>query len=300
VEDLREKYDEMWQEVKALRAKDDVGLEAHELCLVPDVVIPPKFKLPEFEKYKGNTCPKLHLTMYARKMSAHARDDKLFIHCFLDSLADPASRWYMKLEKDKIRTFNELGRAFIQQYDYNGFLVPDREQLRAESQGDKESFRTYAMRWRELASQVVPQIGDPEMTKIFLKTLNPFYYRNMVAIAPNNFNDMVIMGMRLEEGIREGRLSIENGSSGSSSGGSSNGSAGGSSSGLSNGNKKFGNGYPRKNAQEVGMVTHGGSQPMYPNYPYVANVTPQMPLPRNLNYQPQRPQGPPPYYPPLY
>jgi len=46
------------------------GASAHEfgdavgLCLVPDVVIPPKFKVPEFEKYKGATCPKSHLTMY--------------------------------------------------------------------------------------------------------------------------------------------------------------------------------------------------------------------------------------------
>jgi hypothetical protein len=275
VEDLREKYDEMWQEMKALRAKDTAGPEAHELCLVPDVVISPKIKLPEFEKYKGNTCPKLHLIMYVRKMSAHAGDDKLLIHCFLDSLADPVSRWYMKLEKDKIRTFKELGRAFIQQYDYNGFLVPDREQLMAESQGDKESFMAYAMRWRELASQVVPTVGDPEMTKIFLKTLNPFYYRNMVTIAPNNFNDMVIMGMRLEEGVRKGRLTIDSGSSGSSSGGSSSGSSGGS----SNGNRKSGNGYPRKNTQEVGMVAHGGSQPVHPNYLYVANIAPQMPPP---------------------
>jgi hypothetical protein len=100
--------------MKALREKEAAGPEDHELCLVPDVVIPPKFKLPEFEKYKGNTCPRIHLTMYTRKMSAYAGVDKLLIHCFLDSLADPASRWHMKLEKDKIRTFNELGRAFIQ------------------------------------------------------------------------------------------------------------------------------------------------------------------------------------------
>ena len=32
--------------------------DAARLCLVPDVVIPPKFKVPEFEKYRGATCPK--------------------------------------------------------------------------------------------------------------------------------------------------------------------------------------------------------------------------------------------------
>jgi len=40
---------------------------AAELCLVLDVVIPPKFKFPEVEKYQRNTCPKNHITMYCRK-----------------------------------------------------------------------------------------------------------------------------------------------------------------------------------------------------------------------------------------
>ena len=34
-----------------------------DLCLVPDVVIHPKFKVPDFDRYKGTTCPKNHLKM---------------------------------------------------------------------------------------------------------------------------------------------------------------------------------------------------------------------------------------------
>jgi len=52
------------------------------LCLVPDVVIPPKLKVPEFEKYKGATCPKSHLVIYCRKMAAYAHDEKLLMHFF--------------------------------------------------------------------------------------------------------------------------------------------------------------------------------------------------------------------------
>ncbi|XP_019434637.1 PREDICTED: uncharacterized protein LOC109341238 [Lupinus angustifolius] len=54
---------------------------AFEMCQVPDVVFPPKFKTPEFEKYDDTSCPKSHLHMYARKMTAHHGNDKLFIHC---------------------------------------------------------------------------------------------------------------------------------------------------------------------------------------------------------------------------
>jgi len=69
VEGLQDTIDEMKREMKALRGKDAVGQNMYEFCLVPNVVVPPKFKVPDFNKYKGNTCPKVHLTMFSRKMS---------------------------------------------------------------------------------------------------------------------------------------------------------------------------------------------------------------------------------------
>ncbi|KAI5389174.1 hypothetical protein KIW84_074722 [Lathyrus oleraceus] len=51
------------------------------------------------------------------------------------------------------------------------------------------------------------------MTKIFLKTLSSFYYERMIASAPSDFTEMVNMGMRLEEGVREGWLTKDEGSS---------------------------------------------------------------------------------------
>ena len=66
---------------------------------------------------------------------------------------------------------------------------------------------------RELAAQIVPPLEEKEMTKIFLKTLSSFYYERMIASAPSDFTEMVNMGMRLEEGVREGRLTRDEGSS---------------------------------------------------------------------------------------
>jgi len=37
--------------------------DAYELRLADGLVIPPKFKVHEFEKYKRATCPKDHITM---------------------------------------------------------------------------------------------------------------------------------------------------------------------------------------------------------------------------------------------
>jgi len=36
-------------------------IKAAEMCLVPNIVIPKKFRVPEFVKYTGTQCPIIHL-----------------------------------------------------------------------------------------------------------------------------------------------------------------------------------------------------------------------------------------------
>ncbi|KAI5442500.1 hypothetical protein KIW84_011523 [Lathyrus oleraceus] len=87
MDDMKDQFLELRKELKTLRGKDLFGKSAAELCLVPNVKIPIKFKVPDFEKYKGNTCPLSHLVMYARKMSTQTDNDQLLIHYFQDSLS---------------------------------------------------------------------------------------------------------------------------------------------------------------------------------------------------------------------
>ena len=82
VESLHDTIDEMKREMKALRGKDVFRQNVQELCLVPIVVVPPKFKVPDFDKYIGNTCPRVHLTIYVRKMSTQAYNDQMLVHFF--------------------------------------------------------------------------------------------------------------------------------------------------------------------------------------------------------------------------
>ena len=61
-----------------------------ELCLIPDVTIPLKFKVLDFDKYKGISGLKNNLRMYCRRMGAYAKDEKLLMHFFQESLAGAA------------------------------------------------------------------------------------------------------------------------------------------------------------------------------------------------------------------
>ncbi|XP_058732964.1 uncharacterized protein LOC131604549 [Vicia villosa] len=210
-DDFKDQFQEMPKEIKALKGKNSFGKSAYDMCLVPNVKIPTKFKVPDFEK----------------KMATHTDDDKLLIHYFQDSLTGAALKWYMGLDSTHISSFDDLVEVFIRQYKYNVDMAPDRDQLRAMEQKEKESFKD----------------------------------------APTDFTEMVNMGMRLEEGVREGRLTMEFGSSTET--------------------KKYGNKFQKKWKDEtIAFAIDGGEsqnshsyQPLayqqapfisYDQYPYVA------------------------------
>lgn len=49
-------------------------INIRDLYLFLDLVIPPKFKSLECEKYDGKTFSILHITMYTRSMVAHIKN----------------------------------------------------------------------------------------------------------------------------------------------------------------------------------------------------------------------------------
>ena len=115
------------EKLKKIEGVNDLGsVDPRELSLVSDVVIPPKFKMPKFEKYDGTKCPENHLATYCNKMAGHARNEDLLIHVFFDNLTGAATQWYMKLRKDQIRTWRDLVRAFTGRYKHMLETASDR------------------------------------------------------------------------------------------------------------------------------------------------------------------------------
>ncbi|MCQ7416362.1 retrotransposon gag domain-containing protein, partial [Salmonella enterica] len=202
-----EKLEVLEERLRAVEGTSVFGnMDATQLCLVPDVVIPPKFKLPEFEKYDGTTCPKSHIVMYCRKMAAHVHNDKLLIHCFQDSLKGPAARWYMQLDSSHVVTWKNLADSFLKQYKHNIDLAPDRLDLQRMEKKSTEDFKDYAQRWRDTAAQVQPPLTDNELSVMFINTLRSPFYEHMVGSASTNFSDIMTIGERIEYGIKHGRI----------------------------------------------------------------------------------------------
>ena len=250
------------ERLKAVEGSESYGaLNPEDLCLVPGVVLPPKFKVPDFEKYNGNTCPKLHMAMYCQKMAAHTRDDKLLMHCFQESLTGGALRWYIHLDASCIKTWRDLANAFIAQYKHVTDLEVDRMTLLALRKESNEGFKTYARRWREKSMEVHPPLTERELTSMFIDTLKGVYYEKLVGNISGNFAYLVSSGERIEEGIKGGKLHGD-----------------GNEPPKKNPPKKEGNTQAIWPGDTTNQLTHGAQAPFYPGFyggapPMVAYAT---------------------------
>ena len=171
-----------------MEGSDVYGLvDTYKMSLVPDLVLPPKFKLPTFEKYDGTKCPSAHLYMYGRKMTGYTSNDNLLIHCFQDSLTGSVTRWYNLLSRDQIKSWTDLAKAFLVQYKHMTDTTLDRFSLQGMEKKTTKMFREYAHKWRDLAAQVQSPMTDKELNKMFLNTLKVPYYDRMIGNSNTNF-----------------------------------------------------------------------------------------------------------------
>jgi len=62
------------------------------------------------------------------------------------------------------------------------------------SKKSTETFKEYAQRWRELATQVEPPFPNNEMVAMFMGTLQSPLYEHMLDSVSSNFANIVIIG----------------------------------------------------------------------------------------------------------
>ncbi|XP_040940768.1 uncharacterized protein [Gossypium hirsutum] len=195
------------EKFKAMESADyHRGMDAKDLSLVPDLILPPKFKMPEFEKYDGTSCPDAHITMFCRRMTGYINNEQLLVHCFQDSLIGSAARWYNQLSRAEIHSWKDLAQAFIKQYRHVMDIAPDRIVLQNMEKKTNESFRQYARRWREVAAQVQPPLLENEITMLFINTLKAPFLNHMLGSATKSFSDIVMSGEMIENAIRSGKI----------------------------------------------------------------------------------------------
>ncbi|RDX58355.1 hypothetical protein CR513_62336, partial [Mucuna pruriens] len=102
--------------------------------------------------------------------------------------------------------------TFLKQYKYNVDMTSNRTQLQNMAKKENETFKGYAQRWREIATQVQPSLSKKELVTNFINTLQSPFYDRMIENLSSNFSYLVIIREKVEIGVRSGR-SAQGGSS---------------------------------------------------------------------------------------
>ncbi|XP_050909313.1 uncharacterized protein LOC127123099 [Lathyrus oleraceus] len=159
------------EKLKGMEGSNAIGLDVAEMCLVPSIIIPSKFKVPDFKKYKGESDPRTHIKAYCQKMDAYSDDGRLLMHFFQDSLSGASLEWYMQLEGTHIRSWKDMTEDLLKHFKYNRDMAPNHTQLQNLTQNSEETLKEYAQCWRELAARVQPPLLERELVDMFMGSL---------------------------------------------------------------------------------------------------------------------------------
>ncbi|XP_070025208.1 uncharacterized protein [Nicotiana sylvestris] len=171
--------EEMTQRVKSLeqQLKNMQGLAGQksivvkDLCVFPDVHLPPGFKTPKFENLTG-----------------------------------VASEWFLDQEISRWYVWDDMAQAFVKQFQYNIDIAPDRNSLSNLKKKPTESFREYAIKWRDQAARVKPPMDGHELITIFLQAQEPYYFQNMMSAVGKSFSEAIKIGEMVENGLKTGKI----------------------------------------------------------------------------------------------
>ncbi|XP_070022610.1 uncharacterized protein [Nicotiana sylvestris] len=177
-----------------------------DLYMFPDVRLPLGFKTPKFEKYDGHGDPIACLKRYCNQLRGAGGNEELLMAYFGESLMGIASEWFMGQDTSCWYVWDDMAQAFVKQFQYNIDISTDRNSLSNLKKKPTESFREYAIKWREQATRVKPPTDDHEIITIFLQAQEPDYFQNMISAVGKSFSEAIKMGEMVENGPKTGKI----------------------------------------------------------------------------------------------
>ncbi|XP_070010036.1 uncharacterized protein [Nicotiana sylvestris] len=205
---------EMARKMKSLEQniKNIQGIGGHksvsfsDLCMFPHIYLPPGFKTPKFEKYDGHGDPIAHLKRYCNQLRGAGGKEELLMAYFGESHIGVASEWFIDQDISHWHVWDDMAQAFVKQFQYNIDIAPNRNSLSNMKKTPTESFREYAIKWREQAARVKPPMDNHELITVFLEAQEPDYFQNMMSAMGRPFAEAIKIGEMVENGLKTGRI----------------------------------------------------------------------------------------------
>ncbi|XP_019239957.1 PREDICTED: uncharacterized protein LOC109219945 [Nicotiana attenuata] len=212
--DKNTEQEEMTRKIKSLEQTmrniqglgDHKSVSFNDLCMFPHVHLPPDFKTPKFDKYDGHGDPVAHLKRYCNQLRGAGGKKELLMAYFGESLTGIVLEWFIDQDVSHWHVWNDMAQDFFQQFQYNIDIVPDRSSLVNIKKKPTESFREYAIKWREQTARVKPPMKEAEMIDYFLQARDPKYLHYMLAAIGKPFAEAIKIGEIVENGMKSGKI----------------------------------------------------------------------------------------------
>ncbi|XP_070004981.1 uncharacterized protein [Nicotiana sylvestris] len=206
-EEMARKKKRLEQSLKNMQGlSGQKSMSYSDLCMFLYVHVPVGFKMPKFEKYDRHGNPVAHLKRYCNQLRGSGGKEELLMAYFGESLTGIASEWYTDQETTHWHVWDDMARDFVHQFQYNVDIAPNRNTLSKLKSNITESFREYAVKWREQAARVKASMDEVEMVTIFLQAQEADYFQNMMTAMGRPFAEAIKIGEMVENGLKRGRI----------------------------------------------------------------------------------------------
>nr|XP_016457611.1 PREDICTED: uncharacterized protein LOC107781425 [Nicotiana tabacum] len=182
------------------------GLNYEDLCVQPNVELPKGYKPPKFETFDDTGDPRVHLRMYYDKLVGVGRDEKICMKLFMRSLKGDALSWYISQDAKKWTSWVNMASDFINRFRFNTENAPAVFYIQNLKKKPIETFHEYAIRWRSEAAKVRPALEEEQMNRFFVRAKDPQCYERLMLIKGQKVSDIIKLGERIEEGIKNGMV----------------------------------------------------------------------------------------------
>lgn len=140
---MRENREQLGQLEEAMHVEKKVP-DTHNYHFTQEIMevpLPDKFRTPQMALYEGKTNPNDHLELYIGHMVLHGYSEEIMYRAFRNTLFGAARRCFIKLQPNSITSWEDLKRAFSNQFlGVKRFVVP-KQNLTIMFQGPQETLK---------------------------------------------------------------------------------------------------------------------------------------------------------------
>ena len=124
---------------KAFKKDEDI-VDTSSLVVFPNARLPPKFKMPDMDKFDGTGCPQTHLLMYAGNMQPLGASFGTLAQLFQRTLTGAALRWFRMTSS---RNWEDICNEFNNKDSYNIEVDVTKRDLESTKLQPNETFSEY-------------------------------------------------------------------------------------------------------------------------------------------------------------